>query len=94
MIETPDLSKPILVSGNYSQLGTNAYLVDLSFNYTGLEFERFAFMVKSGTCGNDTMVATATLGDNPVPLPPSALLLGTGLVGLVGLGWRRSRQSS
>ena len=28
-----------------------------------------------------------------VPLPPSALLLGSGLLGLVGLGWRR-RQTS
>lgn len=30
---------------------------------------------------------------NTVPLPPSALLLGSGLLGLVGLGWRR-RQAS
>ena len=28
---------------------------------------------------------------NPVPLPPSALLLGSGLLGLVGLGWRRRK---
>ncbi len=29
----------------------------------------------------------------PVPVPPSALLLGAGLLGLVGLGWRRRKVS-
>ena len=28
---------------------------------------------------------------NPVPVPPSVLLMGSGLLGLVGLGWRRRR---
>jgi len=30
---------------------------------------------------------------NRAPLPPTALLLGSGLLGLVGLGWRRRRKS-
>ncbi len=30
-------------------------------------------------------------GTSPVPIPPTALLLGSGLLGLVGLGWRRKR---
>jgi hypothetical protein len=29
----------------------------------------------------------------PIPIPPSAWLLGSGLLGLAGLGWRRRRQS-
>ncbi|MGO8668723.1 MAG: beta strand repeat-containing protein [Desulfobaccales bacterium] len=30
---------------------------------------------------------------SPVPIPPSAMLLGTGLLGLAGLGWRRRKVS-
>lgn len=30
---------------------------------------------------------------NAIPIPPSALLLGSGLLGLVGLGWRRRKES-
>lgn len=29
----------------------------------------------------------------PIPVPPTALLLGTGLLGLVGFGYRRKRKS-
>ncbi len=29
----------------------------------------------------------------PIPLPPSALLLGSGLLGLVGFGWRRRKNA-
>jgi hypothetical protein len=37
--------------------------------------------------GHDALV----LGASDVPVPPSALLLGSGLLGLVGIGWRRKR---
>jgi hypothetical protein len=32
-------------------------------------------------------------GSSPVPIPPTALLMGSGLLGLVGLGWRRQVRS-
>jgi hypothetical protein len=43
--------------------------------------------------GNDFALDDIVFDTNPVPLPPTALLLGTGLLGLVGLGYRRSRKS-
>jgi len=38
----------------------------------------------NGSCWTDDIAP-------PIPLPPTALLLGTGLVGLAGLGWKRRR---
>jgi hypothetical protein len=78
----------------YVLLEDGTYRVDITFPFI-VGFDSFDFLVKSGTCGNETMMGTATsFGVVPVPLPPSALLLGTGLLGLLGLGWRRRRQSS
>ena len=44
----------------------------------------------TATCANDVLTGTIGGGGNPnVPIPPTALLLGSGLLGLAGLGWRR-----
>jgi len=36
-------------------------------------------------------ILSGDLTNTPVPLPPSTLLLGSGLLGLVGFGWRRRK---
>jgi hypothetical protein len=75
--------------------GYGALLADATVNLdaSGMEFI-FPLSVLGGSqnvglhwnmkCANDVFE-----GGSPVPLPPSVLLLGTGILGLVGLGWRR-----
>ena len=41
---------------------------------------------------SDTITFTRDFTLTAVPLPPTALLLGSGLLGMVGLGWRRARK--
>lgn len=50
----------------------------------------WSFFWGTATCGNGPITGGFDTG---VPLPPSALLLGSGLLGLIGLGWRRKSKA-
>ena len=53
----------------------------------------FSFLYPTATCANSELHGCYTGKVTGVPLPPSALLLGSGLLGLAGLGWRRKKAS-
>lgn len=63
--------------------------IDLSFLCTAPGLNDLTWLHLTYDCGNDNLMGQVP--PNSVPIPPSALLLGSGLVGLVGLGWRRKR---
>lgn len=65
--------------------GTSPYSVTIDLSgINGLDLNNFSFLWGTSTCGNDVITCN-------IPLPPSMLLLGSGLLGL--LGWRRFRKS-
>jgi hypothetical protein len=51
----------------------------------GFNANNFSFLWAGATCGNDTIYGQ-------VPIPPSAVLLGSGLLGISLLGWRRRKK--
>lgn len=65
--------------------------IDLSkLAYYGFDDTSFSFLYASATCGNSVIIGSKG-SYAPVPIPPSVLLLGTGLIGLVGLRWRQRK---
>jgi hypothetical protein len=67
-------------------------VVTATYQFTGLNLPEGEYA--NLTYLSTNAVQTSYSGSmSPIPIPPSALLLGTGLLGLVGLGYRRKRKS-
>jgi hypothetical protein len=47
--------------------------------------------VSDGNAADANLATGFAAGGDPVPVPPSALLMGSGLLGLVGIGWGRRK---
>jgi hypothetical protein len=58
----------------------------------GLNLNNFEFLWTSATCANDVIKGQVFSYGQPVPVPPTAVLLGSGLAGLAF--WRRRRMAA
>jgi hypothetical protein len=83
----------VLTSGSVTLTGNVPFAqYVVPFAVSGAVSVDLIFFEPAGTTWGDNM---GVMLDNVqvVPIPPSALLLGSGLLGLVGLGWRRRKNS-
>jgi hypothetical protein len=58
-------------------------------NPSNYDFSSFIIYTPTGDYASNQEFMSG--GASPVPLPPTVLLLGSGLLGLVALGWRRKK---
>jgi hypothetical protein len=105
---TPDISSGFLNTGgtanitNIQYTGLNADLLTLRNNQPATSIVTFQFInpgqsltdLATGGALESTSISgsLSVKGDTPVPIPPTVLLMGSGLVGLIGLGYRRKRK--
>jgi hypothetical protein len=83
----------------YTELGLNSgspsqscgLIFQVSFTQYIIAFEDGGGTQPLGDSDYNDLVLFVTRSFEPIPLPPSAVLLGSGLLGLVGLGWRRRK---
>ena len=85
------------IIGAWFQDWKNPLLLEL-FGLAGPELWNGAFNLSLNLANlpdnafRSSAVYSGDLVNTPVPIPPSALLLGSGILGLVALGWRRGRK--
>jgi hypothetical protein len=81
---------------NWNILFTSAQSTPLAFDFlawNGTTVLERAHAVWNGGGWAFTPLSAASGDYNRVPVPPSVLLMGTGILGLAGLAWRRRKES-
>jgi len=74
-----DGTRYTLQQASFTGFNTKGNAAGAVWDIGGNQFEANFWKVRNG----DTMVG------NKVPIPPTAALLGSGLLGLIGIGWKR-----
>ncbi len=93
-IHTADWSVYLGLASNSDLFsGTPATLPELSL----AQFDNLHFLYMQDFSGYPYAAGNLSAldaGISAVPIPPTALLMGTGILGLVGLGWRRKGKAT